>query len=391
MARRTAILCRSGCRPCKINAAARSIILVLLALAVPAFGETARFSATVDGVARNAAVEVTTVGETEYVPLLSLAQQLGGEGRLIGTRVQMDFAGHSAFAGIDSTEVNASAARFNLGTPLLRHDSGPLIARDEAASFFQQAFQVTVDVNAAEAALVPAEETPLEESTDMLLEESLLEPVVLPTKRALSGMIAVDPGHGGTDAGIVGAGGTEERAITKAVADALRNALKETTGLGSVITREGDDAATDAQRRGVAADAKADLLVSIHTSGSPAPQANGISIYYSPDSGTMGNSVAQRLAAAHANGNAAVSRVAAQAIHEALKESGQRPVIAPREIPLRLMHGAGFPGVLIEIGYLSNPVEERLLNDAGEQNRLAQDIAKGIKNAMTQLQEGSAR
>lgn len=384
---------RSGYRPCsnRIVSARIGAVVALLALVSTAWAETARFSATVNGVERQAVVDVVRVGDKDYVPVLSLTRQLGGEGRVVGTRVQLDVAGHSAFAGIDEREVNASAKRFDLAYPILRHDAGALVALEEVVSFFDQGFKLTVTQRQKAVPEAPPE--PMEDPASLvepLPEEALLEPIAVPKPaRTLDKMIVVDAGHGGGDVGIEGPGGAQEKAVALAVAEALQRALADVAGLDSTLTREGDRPMSLAERRSAATEAKADLLVSLHASGSPGQQSNGIGIFYAPDGGTMGDSTAERLLAAHASGNAAISKVVAEAIQKALQEDGQRPVRVPREIPLRLMRNADVPGVLIEVGYLSNPVEERMLQESTEQQRMARAIAAGVQAAFTQLQKGA--
>jgi N-acetylmuramoyl-L-alanine amidase len=371
---------------------------MLLACAITAHAETARFTATVNGVERQAVVDSVTVDDREYVPVLSIARQLGGDGRLVGTRVQLDLGGHSAFAAIDDREVNASAARFDLEAPLKRGEVGPLIALSEVTTFFQQGFEVAVTAREAPAPENPA--TDLEDPSAMmepLGEEDLLEPVSVPEStpapaaQSINMTIAVDAGHGGGDVGIVGPGGTEEKAVTLAVAQAIQSALASDAGFEVTLTRTEDKARSFSQRRGAIKEGGAELVVSIHASGSPSQQANGISIFYAPDTGSMGDSVADRLMAARTSGNAAISKVVAEAVYRTLSSDTQRPVHMPREIPLRLMSASAAPGVLIEVGYLSNPVEERLLMDSNEQSRIARAVASGVRSAMTQLQEGTVQ
>lgn len=168
--------------------------------------------------------------------------------------------------------------------------------------------------------------------------------------RVLSGkVVAIDPGHGGTETGAIGVAGSREKDNALAAALAIKRVLEE-VGVRVVLTREGDHepnlelldqgaALSDRlqQRVRIAAQAKADVFISIHNDWNPNPALTGTTTYYwgSP-----------RLA---------------QCVQDALvNRLGGRSVGAIRK-GFYVVVEAPMPAVLVELGFLSNADEEKLL------------------------------
>lgn len=69
----------------------------------------------------------------------------------------------------------------------------------------------------------------------------------------------------------------------------------------------------------------------------------------------------------------------AATIHGELKKNIDRPSNGIKKGPFYVLYTAKMPSVLVEVSYISNPVEERLLATPQYRERLARAIAKGIK------------
>jgi N-acetylmuramoyl-L-alanine amidase len=96
---------------------------------------------------------------------------------------------------------------------------------------------------------------------------------------ALPGKIVViDPGHGGEDRGATGHG-LEEAAVAESLA-ARFNGRHQASGVRTLLTRGPDNNPSDAERAGLANDAGADLLVSLHCDRVDKPEANGVASYH---------------------------------------------------------------------------------------------------------------
>ena len=203
--------------------------------------------------------------------------------------------------------------------------------------------------------------------------------------------IVIDPGHGGYDKGAEGPDGTFEKNVTMEFARVLALELEKTYKV--ILTRTDDYWVDILGRTAMANHAKADMFISIHTGGSFLHQAGGISLYYYEKSSTpalmletesMEESKSSNLKELWSNiqdRHQRNSKVLTERILNSLKEKVGENVEHSAEIqgvPLMVLEGADMPAILIEIGYITNPKEEKSLNDIIELTFLAQKIKKGI-------------
>ena len=203
--------------------------------------------------------------------------------------------------------------------------------------------------------------------------------------------IVIDPGHGGYDKGARGPDGTLEKAVTMEFARVLALALEKTYKV--VLTRTDDYWVDIPTRTAMANHLHADMFISVHTGGSLLHQARGVSLYYyekattSPlmlETESMEESKDSNFKELWSNiqgRHQKNSKVLAEDILNSLKEKMGETVEYKPEIqgaPLMVLEGADTPAVLIEIGYITNPKEEKSLNDIVLLSFLAQKIKKGI-------------
>lgn len=175
-------------------------------------------------------------------------------------------------------------------------------------------------------------------------------------------LIALDPGHGGSDPGAVGPTEVEEKNITLAVSIKLRDLLTA-AGCAVVMTRETDTdvsypdspAGVELQARvAVANNAGADVFISLHCNAAASPQAHGTETWYYHD----GEPLAQVLTVCLADTGLA-NRGAKQGSFYVLKYT--------------LM-----PAVLVEMAFITNPEEETKLADPAFQACVAAAIKQGL-------------
>jgi N-acetylmuramoyl-L-alanine amidase len=211
--------------------------------------------------------------------------------------------------------------------------------------------------------------------------------------------VVIDPGHGGDEVGAVGPGGAMEKEVTLAVARKLRASIQNNLGYQAFLTREGDSAVPLDERAAVANNYKADLFVSIHCNASRAHGARGSEVYFL--SYQASDDESRRLAQAE---GAAILPVAAPegsdlslilwdlAQAEHLEESSSLASRIQEELaevtgsqgrgikqaPFRVLVGAAMPAVLIEIAFITNAEEEKLLASDAWQSRVAAALMRGI-------------
>lgn len=216
------------------------------------------------------------------------------------------------------------------------------------------------------------------------------DPLSLPTPGVRT--VVIDPGHGGDDTGARGPGGTLEKDVTLAVARRLRTMIESRLGLRVFLTRDDDRTLSLDDRAAYANSQKADVFLSIHANAAARPSLRGAEVYYlgiDPDEAdTPGGSAGAQLPAlgggtrsialvpwdvaqlAYLDESAALAGLVRQALGERV-ELSDRPV---QQLPLRVLVGASMPAVLVEIGYLSNPDQERALASAAYQDQVAQAL-----------------
>ena len=177
--------------------------------------------------------------------------------------------------------------------------------------------------------------------------------------------ICIDPGHGGSDPGATGVTGVKEKDVTLNVGLKLGKILKQ-RGINVVYTRTTDKRlapteTTDLQERcNISNNAKAKYTISIHNNSFDKHSVNGTETYYFP-----GSSEGQKLAKA----------VQKHIIEDLGSNDRHARCDRPKLYVLKYTNSAT---ILTELGFLSNPEEERKLNTDSYQNKYANAIAKGV-------------
>src|SRR5450432_3869391 len=125
-------------------------------------------------------------------------------------------------------------------------------------------------------------------------------------------VVALDPGHGGSNLGTVGAGGLPEKDVTLALARQLRSRLEAAPGVRVVLCRDKDVLVPIRARSRCAAEARADLFLSLHANATPAGVApgsqRGFELYVLPPEDVEDDATLAALAAAAHGDEAAADR-----------------------------------------------------------------------------------
>jgi N-acetylmuramoyl-L-alanine amidase len=215
-------------------------------------------------------------------------------------------------------------------------------------------------------------------------------------------VVVIDPGHGGVDPGTIGRRGTEEKTVTLRMARALRRQLLATGHYKVVLTRNSDVFVELRKRIAIAREAEGDLFVSLHADSIKYRKFRGASVY------TLSEKASDReaeLLAKKENKSDIIAGIDLSAesgqVRNILIDLAQRETMnlsvhfakylvaeLGKEGPLvgRTHRFAGFavlkapdvPSVLIELGYLSNPADERLLRQARHRAKVARAVRRAI-------------
>lgn len=168
--------------------------------------------------------------------------------------------------------------------------------------------------------------------------------------------LVIDPGHGGSDPGAIGVSGAFEKDLNLQIGKAVERKLLK-SGAEVVMTRYDDRDVGLVERPGLANRLGADAFISIHCNSFTDSSKRGTETFY--------------------YSNHPESAYLAQLLYESLVSIGLygRGVRSERFVVLR---EAAVPAALIEVAFVSNPDEERLLKDPVFQEKVAQAVVQGI-------------
>lgn len=220
------------------------------------------------------------------------------------------------------------------------------------------------------------------------------------TKLKSINLIVIDPGHGGEETGAVGLKGTYEKDISLSICKILKKILEDTLGIKVILTRDRDISLDLIQRTAIANNYKADIFISMHANASNRKNATGAETYYLSLDATDEESLSiakienKIIKEEYSNSSPDLNLILwdlAQTEH--IQESSQLAEFIQDELntelsiknrgvkqaPFRVLMGADMPAVLIEVGFITNPKEEELLNDYNYQKSIANAILRSIQ------------
>ncbi|RXJ84300.1 N-acetylmuramoyl-L-alanine amidase [Arcobacter sp. CECT 8985] len=215
-------------------------------------------------------------------------------------------------------------------------------------------------------------------------------------------IVLIDPGHGGKDSGAIGPYKRYEKHVVLAIAKDLAYHLKR-RGYKVYLTRTNDKFITLRNRTKKANRVNADIFISIHANSiakSKAKEVKGIETFFlSPARSARAKRVAAKenssdvRAMSNATKNSFLtvlnqSKITASnklaidiqqnMLYQLKKHYKYIEDSGVREGPFWVLVGAQMPSILIEVGYISNPMESRRLYNKKYQKILAEGIANGV-------------
>jgi N-acetylmuramoyl-L-alanine amidase len=220
--------------------------------------------------------------------------------------------------------------------------------------------------------------------------------------------IALDPGHGGEDPGAIGRGGTHEKLVALMIAQRLKAKIDAQPNMRAMLTRDADYFVPLHVRVQKARKVNADLFVSIHADAFVTPNAHGSSVFALSERGAT-SSAAQWLAKKENDADligglnlAVQDRQLARVlldlsttaqINDSLKlgkavlgELGginRLHKASVEQAGFAVLKAPDIPSILVETAFISNPAEEKRLNDEEYQEQMATAILAGIKRYFT--------
>jgi len=210
--------------------------------------------------------------------------------------------------------------------------------------------------------------------------------------------VVIDAGHGGEEPGARGPNGTAEKDVTLSVARRLKASLEARLGVRVILTRDADQTVELDERAAVANNNKADLFISLHANSSVRPAASGAEVFYlslaeygdQADRVARGDSEALPVFGGGTRDIEVIlwemaqaryieeSATLAEAVEAALRGRVPMSPRALQQAPFRVLVGANMPAVLVELGFISNPEQERQLTSEAFQTALVQALVESV-------------
>ena len=264
-------------------------------------------------------------------------------------------------------------------------DGSLRVSEDFLAGQLIPTLDLPLQVNNLNPVAPPPEESPLDQLFSLFLQQR---------PRAVADsqwVVAIDPGHGGQDAGALGRDGLTEQSVNLGVARQLQKLLKMRRAAPVVMTRDGDYDVSPGQRLEAVSAGRADVLLSLHTQAFTTPAPQGITLFVAPPRRV------EQVPGAAVDSVPAVPAVnaslrLAEALHATLRAGGYQ--VAPIQERDLLPLGQGdLPRVMIEMGFLSNDADLARLRDPAGQQQLARLLFDGLESFLKSyqnLQEASS-
>lgn len=217
--------------------------------------------------------------------------------------------------------------------------------------------------------------------------------------------IVIDPGHGGKDPGAVSSSGTKEKTLVLDIAKRLKKMLENDGNYNVYLTRESDVYVELEKRTAFANDKNADLFISIHINASTKPKASGVETYYL----SMASDEEAQATAALENASSGKtiselssiiryilrgakieeSRELARTFQSHLARHSETSDRGVKRAPFIVLIGSNAPSILVELGFMSNPNDEKLLLRQEYREKLAKSLAEAIKAYIKTVDQSS--
>lgn len=225
-------------------------------------------------------------------------------------------------------------------------------------------------------------------------------------------LVVIDPGHGGEDPGALGPKGVKEKDVVLSVSRELQALLKKEKGFAARLTRKGDYFIRLRQRNKIAREYNADLLVSVHADAFKSPKANGVSVYALSKRGATSETA--RWLAASENTSDLIGGVGSVSLDDkddvlagvlldlsmtasmkaslnvgdhVLQSMGKVSKLHKRRVEQAgfvVLKSPDIPSILVETGFISNPVEAGRLKTRKYQQKMARAIHRGLGKYFTE-------
>lgn len=224
-----------------------------------------------------------------------------------------------------------------------------------------------------------------------------------------SKVVLIDPGHGGDEIGAVGKLDAKRKIFEKDLCLRLAKKIKEQLGqsTSAYLTRSLDRTVSLQDRADQADIVKADLFLSIHFNSSPDKRSHGFELYYLDNNSNVATAKVERAENLNLKGEELIvnqilvdlvvqqtvshSKRLAALVHESVKPVVKENKITDRGVKPGLFYVLALskrPGLLVEVGFVSNPDELKKVNDDRFLDKMAKGISAGVLKYIASSESG---
>ncbi|MFB3068943.1 MAG: N-acetylmuramoyl-L-alanine amidase, partial [Acidobacteriota bacterium] len=220
------------------------------------------------------------------------------------------------------------------------------------------------------------------------------------------GRVVIDPGHGGVDTGTIGPSGLMEKDLVLAVSQRLKQLLESRLATEVVLTRTTDIFVPLEERTAIANQLGADLFISVHANSSKSRKVSGVETFFL----NLTSNAEEREVASRENASSQknirdledllrqitmgdyneessdLARTVQQSLYTEVKS--HRPVLRDRGVkraPFIVLINLNMPGILTEVGFLSNPSDEQYFKEPEGRHQVAEALFRGIEQYLRSL------
>ena len=355
----------------------------------------------------NAFLRVENFGECSYVSLAQVAALFDGvlHWHPVAKQVDLNIRGHVISFSYGSRQARVDQHPVHLEGVTVKDSDGFWVPASffAGAPFFRQ-MKERIDWPPPALPVVHRVSLPPVPAASPKEVVAKVPEVVTPKEIKAIRRIVIDPGHGGKDPGANGKGahGVEEKAVNLIVAQELADALRDTQGYEVLLTRMDDTfIPLEEIEPKLANKYNADLFISLHCNASLSPKLKGFEIYFlsekasdphadavarlenaplalegksAPTPRQLENLLRSLVKNSNINESSALGSLIDHQVGNHLSE----PALGVKQAGFYVLRGAEMPALLVEMAFLSNPDEEKLLQNASFRSELVQGLVAGI-------------
>ena len=233
--------------------------------------------------------------------------------------------------------------------------------------------------------------------------DSVPYPRIKPAKAAKK-LVVIDPGHGGKDPGTIGQKGTQEKVVTASAAKELKALLEATGRYRVVLTHDGGTKLDYDDRIRVAREKQADLFISLHADSAPNAATRGASVYtladrakgrskrivnnqnwiMDVDLSEQSDPVGDILVDLAQRSTESQSEAFADILLDNLDGKTALVNNSHRRAGYYVLLAPDVPAVLLELGFLSNVEDEKLLKTKAHRVKLMKAVRRAVDDYFAQ-------